>query len=505
VTGQPGFENEPFPGSPELDGSDPFADGWGSEPGPGSPFAAQPTGAGFSDAGYGAAEPGGFDPVQQTDPYQVAAVPGDVAADPYAGYGAGPQDAQPVMIEQVAAAGVYEPEVEASSTYAQVPGTGYGTPASLDGLPPHVAQSVQALLARIGDDDCTEVICNGPAEVVIKIKGQRYHDPQINFGDADTYHECLNNFVLPYVDTRDRIDGRNPLVEGQMELPPMADGEPPTLARVHILAPPLVSCAKATIAKKAKYALLLDDITASGAMSPEMADFLKSIAHARLTFIVAGVTGAGKTTLLQAMAHEFDTNDRIVVVEDTPELRLPIADVVYLTSTTIKPGMDVRHAISIEWLVKQTQRMRMDRVIVGEVRGSEMYEFLVAANSGANGSTTTIHAESPRRALDKMLALSAKGAGNVNEMTLRREISATVDIVVQASLIEGRHVITAIEEVSSTPGQNGVFSTSTLMRYDITRGVHVVENPPSGDLQERLKTAGVPVNPAWFPSQGRRY
>lgn len=377
-----------------------------------------------------------------------------------------------------------------------------GEAAFTEGFTPEALQAAQALLGRIVDDEATEVIMNGPAEVLIKVKGQRYHDPAVVFADTDTYHRIINEVLLAYVDTTGRIDGDTVLIEGQMEIPSGVDDVPPALARVHILAPPLVPHAKVTIAKKARWEYDLDGIAAVGSMTAEMADFLAAIAHARLTTLIAGVTGAGKTTLLQAMSHAFDMNDRIIVVEDTPELRLPIADVVYLNYSAVR-GSEDTGVVSIEWLVRQAQRMRMDRVIVGEVRGAEAYEFLLAANSGAEGSATTIHADSPRRALDKMLALAAKGSNSTNEITLRREIAATIDVIVQTSLIDGRHVITAIEEVSRIVNQNAQIATQTLFEYDRKRGRWMVRNPLSDDLQNLLRQRGVTLNPGWFPQTTR--
>lgn len=361
---------------------------------------------------------------------------------------------------------------------------------------PEVSRSAGALLGLIADDECSEVLCNGPNDIMYKTRGQRFHASNIRFEDPVTYHRVLNEVVLPYVDTPDRIDGSTVLVEGQMEMPSGEQGIPPMVARVHILAPPLVSLAKVTIAKKARYELTLDDMAARGAMTPAMADFLKSAAHARLTMVVSGPTGAGKTTLLQAISRHFDQNDRVVVIEDTPELKLSVADVVYLCSSSQRPGQDPSTLVTTEWLVKAANRMRMDRVVVGECRGGEIAEWLIAANSGAEGSATTVHADSPRRALDKILALASKGSTGTEESTLRREIASTLDLVVQASLVDGRHVITAIEDAVNTMVRGDVISTQTLFSYDRSTHTHKAF-APSDDLRGKLEAAGTPWNPAW--------
>lgn len=368
-------------------------------------------------------------------------------------------------------------------------------------LPDQVVQAAHLLLGLVADDESSEVIINGPNEVLQNVRGQRFHVPHIQFGDPDTYHRVINEFLLPYCDTAQRVDGATILVEGQLELPSGQPGVPPMLARVHILAPPLVQAAKVTVAKKARYDLDLDGMAATGAMTAAMAEFLKAAAHGRLTTVVSGPTGAGKTTLLQAMARHFDLNDRVIVIEDTPELRLPLADVVYLCATSQQPGMRAEDLVTTEWLVKAANRMRMDRIIVGECRGAETAEWLIAANSGAEGSATTVHADNPRRALDKILGLATKSPTSGSEMTLRREIAATVDIVVQAGLIDGRHVVTHVEEVSNTVRHDaGVIATQTLWEYNRARAAHEVRSRPTDELVNTLRQRGVPLDPAWFRS-----
>lgn len=364
--------------------------------------------------------------------------------------------------------------------------------------PPHVHAAAQALLDYIGDDECSEVLLNGPNECLRKVRGARWHCTDVQFGDADTYHAVLNQVVLPLCDTPDRIDGQSVIVEGQLEIP-ARQGRSPMLARVHIVAPPGVKFAKVTIAKKPRVAITLDDMVAAGAMSQDEGEFLKAISRGHKTFVVSGATGSGKSTLLQAMTHYFDMNDRVVVVEETPELRLPLGDVVYLKSTLDMPGMDPSQVYNLEFWVKQANRMRMDRVIVGETRGPELAEWLIAANSGAEGSATTVHAESPRRALDKMLSLASKNVLSVSENQLRREIAATVDVIVQVGFLDGRHLITAVEEISATvAAQTGQIQTNTLFAFDRAKGAHVVRGRPSDEFVSSLALQGVTVDPQWF-------
>lgn len=370
-------------------------------------------------------------------------------------------------------------------------------------IPDHVASSAHALISFLMDDECSEVLMNGPNECSRKIRGVRYHCPEVRFGTDEMYHAALNDFILPYCDTADRIGGGKVVVEGQMEMsiPP---GRPPTYARTHIISPPGVKTAKVTIAKKPRTMITLDNMVQGGSLTQNEADFLKAIARGHKTFVVSGPTGAGKSTLLQAMTHYFDPNDRVVVVEETPELSLPLGDVVYLKSSLELPGQDPKEIYSLGFWVKQANRMRMDRVIVGETRGAELAEWLIAANSGAEGSATTVHADSPRRTLDKMLALASKAANNVGEEQIRREIAATVDVVVQLGLVEKRHVVTAIEEVSNTIAQQThQIQTNTIFGFDKETSTHVVRGRPSDAFIRSLAAQGIPINQSWFQTGNR--
>jgi pilus assembly protein CpaF len=363
---------------------------------------------------------------------------------------------------------------------------------------PAIQHSAQVLLDYIGDDESSEILMNGPNEISRKVRGARYHIPEIAFGDADTYHRVINEVVLKHTDASDRIDGKTVVIEGQLELHSEA-GRPPMLARVHVIGPPGVQYAKVTIAKKPRFDLTLDDLAANGTLSEDEAAFLKAAARGRRTIVVSGPTGSGKTTFLQALTHCFDANDRVVVIEETPELRLPLGDVVYLRATLERPGMNPSEVFNLEFWTKQANRMRMDRVIVGETRGSEMADWLLAANSGAEGSATTVHANSARRALDKILALASKSDSTSSEAQMRREIAQTIDLIVQISLVDGRHLITTIEEVSDTVAQStGAIQTNTIFEFDRTRGQHIAKGRPSDDFISALASHGVPVNNAWF-------
>jgi pilus assembly protein CpaF len=361
--------------------------------------------------------------------------------------------------------------------------------------------AITRMLDYIADDECSEVLLNGPNEISRKVKGVRYHCPDVSFSDTAAYHNVINDVLLANTDTSDRIDYQTVVLEGQLKME-SDDGSAPMIARIHVVAPPGVNCAKVTIAKKSRHDLNLDDLAGNGTLSQAAAEFLKGAARARKTLVVSGPTGAGKTTTLQALTHYFDPNERVVVVEETPELSLPLGDVVYLRATLQKPGMDPSQIFGLDFWTKQANRMRMDRVIVGETRGAEMADWLLAANSGAEGSATTVHANSPRRALDKMLGLASKAEGGTSEAQNRKEIAQTVDLIVQCGLSDNRHVILAIEEISETVSQaTSQIQTNTLFEYDKSREMLVARGRPSDEFLQSMASHGVAANPAWFQTR----
>lgn len=372
---------------------------------------------------------------------------------------------------------------------------------------PEDVEAARELLDLINDDKSSEILMNGPETILFKQNGQRIHAKNIAFSSRDAYHEFIDDLILNYTDTSDRLrrkDGKGDndiyLIEGQLTLPNFDDENAPALlARVHIIAPPVVPNATVTIAKKSRYQLRLKEILNNGAMSLPMAEFLKAITRGRATTIFSGISGSGKTTLLEALSHEFDPNDRVVVVEETPELRLPITDIVYLNSTSAKPGQDANKIVSLDWLVAAANRMRPTRVIVGEVRGAEMGEFLIAANSGADGSMTTMHASTPQLTLDKMVSLALKSTTSKSEGSVARDIASTVQVIVQMSLIDGRHVVTQIQEVTrAIRKETGGIVTQTLFEYDKDKNTFNPVQRPSTELTGFLNQRGVNIDPAWW-------
>lgn len=371
----------------------------------------------------------------------------------------------------------------------------------LKSLSESAKHSAKLLLERISDDKSSEVLMNGPKNIMVKENGNRYIVNDIKFDNVDEYHAVINTLILHDTDSPDRIGTANGkhLIEGQLELQDYDNPDaPPLFARVHVLTPPVVKAAKVTIAKKAKRSFKLNDFVQRGTLNQQMALFLQAIARGKATIVFSGLSGAGKTTLMESLSYEFDENDRVVVVEDTAELRLPVYDVVPLLATSRKPGQDLSDIVTLEWLVAQANRMRPDRIIVGESRGGEFAEFLTAANSGADGSMTTIHASSTKQALDKMRSLAMKSATARTETSVTRDIASTVQVIVQMGLIDGRHIVQQIDEVSNIITQAGAISLQPLFEYDRATQRYVVRGRPSESLTNFLAGRGVSIDRTWF-------
>lgn len=237
----------------------------------------------------------------------------------------------------------------------------------------------------------------------------------------------------------ERLDEARPFADGVLcELPPDVAAQ---TIRIHtLLAPPAAggSCIslRAITGQKNK----LDALVANGLTSPDMADVLRRIVRARRNILISGGTGAGKTTLLAALLAEVARNQRLIVVEDTPELLIDHPHVVALT--TREGNAEGAGAISMTALVKQSLRMRPDRIVVGEIRGPEVADLLVALNTGHAGSAGTIHANDPASVPGRLEALGAMAG--LDRMALSRQAIDGIDVVLHVSRTEKGRRLTHI-------------------------------------------------------------
>ena len=307
---------------------------------------------------------------------------------------------------------------------------------------------LEPLLAR---DDIADIMVNGADTTYIEVNG-KVQETGIQFRDNQ---QLLNICQRIVSQVGRRVDESSPICDARL-----ADG-----SRVNVIAPPLaIDGAALTIRKFKKDKLTLDQLVNFGSITPEGAQILKIIGRVRCNTIISGGTGSGKTTLLNCLTNFVDADERIITCEDSAELQLQQPHVVRLE--TRPPNIEGEGQITMTDLVKNCLRMRPERIIVGEVRGPEVFDLLQAMNTGHDGSMGTIHANNPRECLSRMESMIAMGGFTLPAKTVREIIAGSVDIIVQASrLRDGSRRITHITEVVGMEGD--VVITQDLMTYEI--------------------------------------
>jgi pilus assembly protein CpaF len=247
---------------------------------------------------------------------------------------------------------------------------------------------------------------------------------------------------------------------------PMVDARLPDGSRVNAIIPPLaIDGACLSIRRFSVDPLEMDDLITLKSLSPEIGELLQGIVMARLNVIISGGTGTGKTTMLNVLSRFIPADERVVTIEDSAELQLKQDHVVRLET---KPAnIEGRGEVTQRDLVRNSLRMRPDRIILGEVRGSEVVDMLQAMNTGHDGSLTTIHANSPRDALLRLETLVAIAGLNISSDAVRRYISSAIDIIIQiARLVDGSRKIVSLQEIVGMEGE--IITTQELFRFDQT-------------------------------------
>jgi pilus assembly protein CpaF len=307
---------------------------------------------------------------------------------------------------------------------------------------------LEPLLAR---DDIADIMVNGARNVYIEVGG-KVEQTNVRFRDN---HQLLNICQRIVSQVGRRVD----------EASPICDARLPDGSRVNVIAPPLsIDGTALTIRKFKKDKLTLDQLVRFGAISQEGADVLKIIGRVRCNIVISGGTGSGKTTLLNCLTNYIDREERIITCEDSAELQLQQPHVVRLE--TRPPNLEGEGEVTMRDLVKNCLRMRPERIIVGEVRGPEVFDLLQAMNTGHDGSMGTIHSNSPRECLNRMESMIAMGGYALPQKTVREIIVGSVDVIIQAArLRDGSRRITHITEVIGMEGD--VIITQDLVLYNI--------------------------------------
>ena len=286
----------------------------------------------------------------------------------------------------------------------------------------------------LDDRNITEIMVNGTNEIYVELEGKVIKDDSISFINNDHILRTIQRIIQPLGRT---IDISNPMVDARLE-----DG-----SRLNAIIPPLSLKGPVLTIRKFKEELAnIDDFLRTGTLTPDMARFLEASVKAKLNIIICGGTGSGKTTLLNVLSSFIGNEERIITIEDAAELKLKQNHVISLeTRLTNYEGTG---EITIRDLVRNSLRMRPDRIIVGEVRGKESFDMLQAMNTGHSGSLTTMHANSPIDALNRLETMILMAGMEIPIPAIREYIENAIDIVIQTTrLTDGRRKITSISEV----------------------------------------------------------
>jgi len=285
------------------------------------------------------------------------------------------------------------------------------------------------------DDTVTEIMVNSPKDIYVEIDGKIVKDESVSFINDTHIIRTIQRMVQPLGKT---IDAANPMVDARLR-----DG-----SRLNAIIPPLsLKGPVVTIRKFAKNLDGIEDLLRKGTLTNDMALFLDACVKAKLNIIISGGTGTGKTTLLNILSSFIDNSERIVTIEDAAELKLNQQHVISLETRSV--NYEGEGEVTMRDLVRNSLRMRPDRIIVGEVRGKEAFDMLQAMNTGHEGSITTLHSNSVTDALDRLETMMLMNEMELPVSAIRGYIENAIDIVIQIDrLSDGKRKVTSISEVS---------------------------------------------------------
>ncbi|WP_137787005.1 CpaF family protein [Sphingomonas sp. 3P27F8] len=302
----------------------------------------------------------------------------------------------------------------------------------------------------LADPDVSDIMVNGPDQTFVEKKG-KLQLAQIQFRDEEHLFQIAQRICNS---VGRRVDQTTPLADARLK-----DG-----SRVNVIVPPLSLRGTAiSIRKFSAKPITLDMMAGFGSMSPKMATALKIAGACRFNIVISGGTGSGKTTMLNALSKMIDPGERVLTIEDAAELRLQQPH--WLPLETRPANLEGQGEISIRDLVKNALRMRPDRIILGEIRGSECFDMLAAMNTGHDGSMCTLHSNSPREALARMENMVMMSDIKVPKEAISRQIADSVDMIIQVKrLRDGSRRVTNVTEVIGMEGP--VIVTQELFKFE---------------------------------------
>ena len=335
----------------------------------------------------------------------------------------------------------------------------------------------------LDDPSITEIMVNGINEIYIELDGRIIKDDSISFINNDHIIRTIQRLIQPIGRT---IDTANPMVDARL-----SDG-----SRLNAIIEPLSINGPVLTIRKFKSELAnIEDFLRNGTMTPYMARFIEACVKSKMNIIVCGGTGSGKTTLLNVMSSFISDNERIITIEDAAELKLEQEHVISLE--TRGTNYEGSGEVTIRDLVINSLRMRPDRIIVGEVRGKEAFDMLQAMNTGHEGSMTTLHANSPKDALNRLETMVLMAGMELPIKAIREYVESAIDIVINISrLTDGKRKITSICEVLGFEkdeiklNEIFAFNQTGLTEQGEVKGEFVL-NPTVPKIYDKLKSKGI--------------
>jgi len=321
----------------------------------------------------------------------------------------------------------------------------------------------------LSDKTVSDILVNGPNRVYVERRG-RLEFTEVRFNNDAHLINIIDRIVSA---VGRRIDESSPMVDARLK-----DG-----SRVNAIIPPLaLDGPTLSIRRFAVELLSIDDLIRLDTLTTELAQVLSAVVRGRLNVVISGGTGAGKTTLLNLLSGFIPETERIITIEDSAELQLRQPHVVRLE--TRPPNIEGRGAVSQRDLVRNSLRMRPDRIVIGEVRGAEALDMLQAMNTGHDGSLTTIHANTPRDSLGRIENMVSMTGITFPTKALRTQIASAIDLVIQVERQEdGKRRVVSLQETNGMEGD--VITMSELFRFE-RRGVD-----KEGKVQGELIATGI--------------